>query len=93
MASTTTKSITAENTFSDSIWVRKTYYNVSVQGTFVATVFLQRSYDGGTTYYDVASYTTPTETYGICGEIGVSYRLGVKTGGFTSGTILTRLGC
>ena len=73
---------------SDSLGV----LNVSVEGSFTATVFLQRSFDSGTTWYDVESYAVPTEKTLKDKEIGVRYRLGVKTGGYTTGDIYVRLG-
>jgi hypothetical protein len=85
-----TKSITAENTFSDSISLSQKF-NVSLSGTWVATVFLQRSFDGGTTWVDVKSWTANTQEAGEEPESGILYRLGVKTGGFTSGTVVCRL--
>ena len=57
-------------------------------GTFVATINLQRSYDEGATWEDVATYTTAgTSTYtdGL-NNVDLSYRLTVKTGNYTSGT-------
>lgn len=96
MAQSVTKSITAENTFSNSIttrtWVdnRRMDYGVlsiSVSGTFVATWFIQRSLDNGSTWKDVISYTDSQEKTVIDYVYGHLYRVGVKTGGFTSGTL------
>ena len=85
-----TASIAAENTFSDPMDC-KGAFNLSLSGTWSATVFLQRSYDGGTTWVDVTSYTANVEDYGKESESGVKYRFGVKTGGYTSGTVVGRL--
>lgn len=89
----TTKAITAANTYSDALDVGPfgPYFNVSVWGTFSATATLQRSFDNGTTWLDVASYNVPVEDFGIEPE-GAIYRIGVKTGGYTSGTINVRIG-
>lgn len=66
------------------------WLNVSVQGTFVGTAVLQRSFDDGATWHTVATYTAVTETYKEEKEIGVRYRMGVTA--YTSGTIKLRLG-
>ena len=89
--------ITAENNFTDAIVPMKKvnsvgYFNISVEGTFSANVVLQRSFDKGVSWYDVATYTAATETYKEDPEVGVLYRIGVKTGGFTSGSVYVRIG-
>lgn len=82
-------SITAQNTFSDGV---KVYgdFNISISGTFVATVWVQRSFDG-TNWLDVESFTAGTQKRGFESERDVRYRIGVKTGGFTSGTVTVRV--
>jgi hypothetical protein len=80
--------ITAENSFTDPPIIP---INMSISGTFVATVVLQRTFDGGRNWLDVESFTEPAERQISEPEPGVLYRLGVKTGGFTSGTIYVRL--
>ena len=89
MSTTQTAAITAQNTFTAGATYNG-HFNLSIWGTFVATVFVQRSFDGGTTWLDVASYTGPVEDYGFEQENAL-YRAGVKTGGFTSGTVNVRL--
>ncbi len=84
------KNITAQNTFSDPISIRGKF-NLSISGTWAATVFLQRSFDNGANYVDVESYTANIEKIGEELESGILYRVGVKTGGFTSGTVVCRL--
>lgn len=84
-----TASIAAQNTFSDAIAIHGTF-NLSLSGTWVATVWVQRSYDG-TNWMDVKSFTANTEQTGEEPESGLLYRFGVKTGGFTSGTVVGRL--
>lgn len=96
-----TASITAQNTFTAPLSpfgpgnignaTHIGYLNLSLSGTWEATVFLQRSFDNGSTWLDVASYTTNTEKAIEDYEAGVLYRVGVKTGGFTSGTVVVRL--
>lgn len=89
MATLATKSITAENSFTDPVQIEG-YFNLSISGTFSATVTVQRSTDK-TNWRDVDSWTTPAEEYGFDPEY-MWYRVGVKTGGFTSGTVDVRLG-
>jgi hypothetical protein len=86
-----TKDITAENTFSDGLYVVGDF-NLSISGTFVATITVQRSFDQGSTWRDVDTFTAPIETAGSDPEPVVVYRAGVKTGDFTSGTASIRIG-
>lgn len=81
--------IAAQNTFTDSVRLGGNF-NISIQGTFSATVFVQRSYDNST-WYDVDSFTAATEQTGFEPEY-IWYRIGVKTGGYTSGTANVRIG-
>ena len=85
------KEITAENTFSDCLYTEGGF-NFSISGTFVATVTVQRSFDQGSTWRDVETFTSPIETYGTDPGPTVAYRAGVKTGDFTSGTVNIRIG-
>ena len=85
-----TRSIAAENLFTDSVKLTG-FFNISLSGTWSATVTVQRSFDQGNTWFDVESFTVNTEQYGLEPEFGVYYRVGVKTGNFTSGTVVTRL--
>ena len=95
------KTITAEDTYTDAVKVackqfektdpRNGYLNISVSGTFVASVILQRSFDNGTTWKTVETFTGEKESAITDYENDVLYRLGVATGGFTSGTIAVRL--
>lgn len=66
-------------------------YNISVSGISGDTVWLQRSFDAGVTWYDIESYTADTQKRGFEPEGDVLYRLGVKTGGYSAGTIIARL--
>lgn len=67
------------------------HFNLSVSGTFVGTVEIQRSYDGiSGTYHTIKAYTVPIEETGIEPEGGIFYRMACTA--FTSGTIVTRLG-
>lgn len=71
--------------------------NVSIWGTFVGTIQLQRSFDGGTTWIPRAfnwTSTLATSTVPISwvfdeGELGVQYRVACTA--YTSGTINYRI--
>lgn len=67
-------------------------YNLSISGTFDATVTLQRSFDGGANFRDMETYDEPVESWDIEVELGVLYRAGIKGGDYTSGTALVRIG-
>lgn len=60
---------------------------IAIRGTFVGTVTLQRSFDDGTTWHNVATWAAPAETLYANPNGSIKYRLGVKTGEFTSGSI------
>ena len=88
--------ISAANTWTEPLNVRgpvkgSAGFNVSVWGTFIATVTLQRSFDGGTTWLEVNSWTAPVEARDEEPE-GALYRIGVDAGDYTSGTVNVRLG-
>jgi len=85
MSRVVTRSITAENQFTDSIKLSGPF-DFSIAGTFVATVTVQRSYDNST-WRDVDTFTAASEEYGYQPEIAW-YRAGVKTGEFTSASDL-----
>lgn len=89
MSTMTTAAISAQNTFSTAVRIGKEF-NVSISGTFVATVTAQRSYDN-VTWYDVDTWTAPSEDVGFEPEY-IWYRIGVKTGNYTSGTVNIRIG-
>lgn len=67
-------------------------FNVSLSGTFVATVGLYRQLpgDGSSTWRLVNAWTAPVETAVIDFENGVSYQL--TSTAYTSGTAVGRLG-
>ena len=87
---TVTAAISAQNTFTDSISLGPGEFNLSVWGTFVGTVTVQRSFDAGVTWLDVQTFTTPSEEVGR-DATGALYRVGVKAGEYTSGTANVRL--
>ena len=87
--SSVTASISAQNTFTDALELFG-HFNLSISGTFVGTVTVQRSFDGGSTWVDVDTFTSTTETYGF-DPMQVHYRAGIKTGAYTSGTAVVSL--
>lgn len=92
-----TQVITASNIFTTGLLVYAgEAVSISIAGTFVATVVLQRQLDGAN-WNDVPlpnglpGWTGPTEMTYLADETGF-VRLGVETGNFTSGSITARLG-
>jgi hypothetical protein len=90
---TVESAITAENTFTDPVRVTGVGtgrgFAVTVSNTFVATVTLQRSIAAPGDWQDVEDYTAPiSKTFndGLDNQI-IFYRIGVKAGDFTSGTV------
>ena len=73
--------------------VFKGSFNLSISGSgWVATVHLQRSFDAGTTWVDIQSWSTNYEAVVVDPqEGGLYYRIGIKNGNYTSGTINMRL--
>jgi len=65
--------------------------NVSIAGTFTATVTLQRSFDSGVTWVDYDSWTAAAEEMTTIDPVSLPYRLGVKHGGYTTGTVVCKL--
>jgi hypothetical protein len=84
---TTESTITSSNTYTTALTVRPGKADFSVYMTGVATVHLQRSFDSGTTWKDVNSYTGSTEAT-ITEAALVQYRAGIKTGNYTSGSAI-----
>jgi hypothetical protein len=93
MSGEVTKSITAENTFSDEVKIQG-YFNLSVSGIAGGTIVTVQRKSGvdGTNWQDVDTFDADKETYGFDPE-RFDYRVGVKTGEFGSGTCKVRLGC
>lgn len=84
--------ISAQNIFTP--WVALLgEFNLSISGTWVGTVTIQRSFDGGVTALDVEQYIANAEDAGYepRGEGGTLYRVGFKTGDYTSGTANVRI--
>lgn len=91
---TVTASITAEDTFTDPIRVAGVgttrSFAIFLSNTFVATVTLQQSVGAPGTWVDISpTYTIPQSTNyddTLDNQI-IYYRIGVKAGNFTSGTV------
>ena len=83
-------SLTAQNTFTDILRVRGKF-NISISGTWAGTIAVQRKFNDGSSYVDVEAFTANTEKTGEEIEAGVDYRVGFKTGGYTSGTAEVRI--
>lgn len=90
---TTQNSLTAQNTFGDTIRVtgvgEDRRFAYAITGTWVGTLTLQRSLDGPTTgFIDItttAGNASTTYNDGLDNSIAW-YRIGFKTGNYTSGT-------
>jgi len=87
-------SIGAQNTFTTGILVPDTgYLSLSISGTWSATVTLQRRFNiSGTwgSWMDVETFSANTEKI-IANPMlvnQVQYRAGVKTGDYSSGTVV-----
>lgn len=90
-----TASVTAQDTGTDWLQLRghRNFFDVSVSGTFVATVTLQRKRPGeaASGARDIETYTAGTEKLQeFAGHWDV--RLHVKTAAYTSGTAILELG-
>lgn len=90
-------SFSAANVFGDPIRVtgigESRRFAVVITGTFTATVTLQRSIGDDVSWQDHSTYTTATDTT-VNDELDnqiIYYRLGIKTGNYTSGTAGTTL--
>lgn len=92
-----TANFTLGNTFSNPIQATGTgesrRFTITLTGTWVATVRLQRSIGVVGNWADVDSFTTNVATT-YADELDnqiVFYRLGIKTGEYTSGTVVSTL--
>ena len=83
--------ITGENQFTEPKFFSSRLFTATIVGTFTAKVTVQRVNqnempDAGTEWRDVEEYSEASELNGL-DTGGHWYRIGVKTGDFTSGTI------
>lgn len=92
-----TANIAAQNTFTTNIEVsgvgESRRFAITLTGTWVATVTLQRSVGVAGNWVDVTSFTANTATTfndNLDNQL-VFYRIGVKTGDYTSGTVVATL--
>ena len=88
MFTSTTADLTGADQFTDSIRVIGPIA-LSISGTFTATVTVQRSQDNAT-WLDVDTYTAATEKVGNEAVL-YYYRVGIKSGEYTSGTATVAL--
>ena len=94
---TVSDSVAAENTFTDDIRITgvgsSRGFAVTVSGSFSGTVTLQRSITAPGDWTDVETYTggiSKTFNDGLDNQI-VHYRIGIKSGQYTSGTASLQL--
>jgi hypothetical protein len=85
-----TAALAAENSFSGAVSLRGEF-NFSLSGTWTGTVTVQRSFDRGVSWLDVAEFTASGEYIGQEVEADVRYRFGIKTGDYDSGIVVGRL--
>ena len=84
--------IGGEDSFTESAeFDRRRPFNLSISGTFVATLTLQRSFDNGATWHDVETLSSPAEKIVDTPESDVLWRCGAKSGEYTSGSASIRL--
>jgi len=85
-------SLTAENQFSDPILMDVgTRMDLSLRGTFVASVSLQRSSDSGVSWQNVEVYTEALEVQSKVLARTNLFRIGIETGDYVSGTATGKL--
>lgn len=83
-------SISVANTFTAPVEILGEF-NFSLSGTWAGTVTIQRSFDAGATWVDVAAYTANIQDSGFEPELNMLFRAGFKAGEYTSGTAVVRL--
>ena len=84
------RTISGNNVWTDRVQLAG-YFNISISGTWTGDVTCQRSFDKGSTWYDVNVWDENTEEYGFEPERGVWYQAGFKDGGYESGSAAVRL--
>ncbi len=93
MAAIKKTSITAENTWTDSLDIENSKYTISITGLTAGsgTVTVQRKRPLDSTWRDDSVHTSDVEAVGEA--IGKwQYRIGTKTGEYTSGTFNVEIG-
>jgi len=91
-----TASLTAENTFTDWLapFKKSGYIDFAITGTWAGTLTIQKRQERGGVYtdpIDVESYIANSANYIEDHVWGAEYRIGFKTGDYTSGTAIVRL--
>lgn len=82
--------ITTSNVFTDPVLVQaEDTFDISISGTFVANVVVERSKDT-VTWRTLETFTAPVEKAGRGGSAWY-YRVGVPAAGYTSGTVVAEL--
>lgn len=82
--------LSAINTGTGPLGVNSTkLYSVSIGGTFVATLSLQRTFDGGATWLTIKTYTAAVEENL---QVADSCQVRLQCTAYTSGTAVCRLG-
>lgn len=82
--------ISAQNTYSDALLIKREFNFSLISSSFVGTVTLQRRFNSSDSWRDVATYTSDFEGWDVQPG-GAQYRFGVKTGEYTSGSITGRI--
>ena len=69
-------------------------FNLAIRGTFVGTLTLRWSFDAGVTFYETGdTYDAPAGQVSVpLAEYGIEFTIGFKTGDYTSGTAIVRMG-
>ncbi len=80
--------ITAQNQFSEGLFVEFRGF-VTLTGTWVATITLQLKLQGTSIWIDIDSVTSNGRYYFEAGRD--MWRIGCKTGGYTSGTCTAKI--
>ena len=89
-AASVSASLSAANTYTTALVVRGEA-NIWISGTWAGTITLQATYDDGSTWIDVATYTANAIDVLYEPEVGIAYRIGFKSGAYTSGTAVVRI--
>ena len=82
---------TGDDQWSESLGVPAGEFNLSIWGTFVAIVRIQRTFDNGLNWLEVDTYDAPIEQGGTEPE-GSKYRVGIASGEYISGTVYILMG-
>jgi len=87
--------VTAQNTFTVGVKLSPAPLEFGVWINYaagaIATVTLQRSSDEGVTWEDIETFTATAQRNARSDSPKTLYRLGVKTGEFTMGTITLKI--